>query len=419
MRVASGDVNGDGQADMITAPGAGGGPHVRIFDGRTGAVIREFFAFEGNVTGGLHVAAGDINLDGRAEVFVGADGPNSGARVRIFNGQTGALISERTPGDAAAAFAGGVRVAAGDINGDGRSDLILGAGPGNTPRVIVMDANTGQRLADFFAYSPGFGGGIYIAAGDVNRDGIADIVTGADSGGGPHVRIFDGVSRQEIRSYFAYGFTFTGGVRVATTDFNADGVADIITGAGPGGGPHVRIVSGDTLAPLAGFFAYAQNFTGGVYVGGSIKGPGSPLRSMGNATGDSADLVVASQLRPLVDQAVAGWAAQGADAGLLRRIDVRVADLPDGYLGMAFANAIYVDVDADGHGWYVDETPDTDEEFEGIDLLSVIAHELGHVLGLDDLSMDDHDADLMAEALPAGTRRSPAAAVDAVFGSEW
>ena len=131
-------------------------------------------------------------------------------------------------------------------------------------------------------------------------------------------------------------------------------------------------------------------------------------------------------------QAVANWTAQNPSAaGRLRGIDVQIADLAEGTLGMAYANAIYVDIDADGHGWFVDATPGADEEFEQaggelraragsaaadqIDLLTVIQHELGHILGLDDLP-DDHD-DLMAEALSLGTRRTPGAAVDAVFGA--
>jgi hypothetical protein len=57
-------------------------------------------------------------------------------------------------------------------------------------------------------------------------------------------------------------------VRVAAGDVNGDGRADIITGAGPGGGPHVRVFDGATLAELDSFFAYNPLFGGGVFVGG-------------------------------------------------------------------------------------------------------------------------------------------------------
>jgi hypothetical protein len=167
------------------------------------------------------------------------------------------------------AFTGGVRVALGDVNGDGVPDMVTGAGPGGGPHVRVFDGTTGAEIRSFFAYSTGFTGGVFVGAGDVNGDGIADIITGAGPGGGPHVRVFDGTTGAEIRSFFAYPPAFTGGVFVAGADVNQDGAADIITGAGPGGGPHVRVFHGGTGALLQSFFAFPPAFTGGVFVAGA------------------------------------------------------------------------------------------------------------------------------------------------------
>jgi hypothetical protein len=86
------------------------------------------------------------------------------------------------------------------------------------------------------------------------------------------VQVFSGKQGTVLQRFFAYGAGFTGGVRVAAADLNGDGKADIITGAGPGGGPHVRVFDGATGDPLAGpagsFFAYHPFFGGGVYVAG-------------------------------------------------------------------------------------------------------------------------------------------------------
>jgi hypothetical protein len=68
--------------------------------------------------------------------------------------------------------------------------------------------------------------------------------------------------------FLAYLANFTGGVRVATADVNGDGADDIITGAGPGGGPHVRVFSAATAGlELRSSFPFDTMFTGGVFVG--------------------------------------------------------------------------------------------------------------------------------------------------------
>src|SRR5207249_4020231 len=125
-------------------------------------------------------------------------------------------------------------------------------------------------IRSFFAYGPAFTGGVYVAVGDVTGDGRPDIITGAGEGGGPHVKVFDGVTGAEVRSFFAFNAGFTGGVRVAAADVDGDGTADIVCAAGPGGGPHVIVFSGATGAVIRSFFAYDINARFGVNVAAAV-----------------------------------------------------------------------------------------------------------------------------------------------------
>src|SRR5438067_1224739 len=122
------------------------------------------------------------------------------------------------------AFLGGVRVAVADMDGDRIPDIIVGAGPGGGPHVEVFSGATGQLidgpLATFMAFDTGFGGGVYVAGGDVNGDGRADLIVGAGEGGGPHVKVFNGNDGSLLFSDFVYDAGFGGGVRVAAGDIN-------------------------------------------------------------------------------------------------------------------------------------------------------------------------------------------------------
>jgi hypothetical protein len=113
-----------------------------------------------------------------------------------------------------------------------------------------------------------------------------------------------------------------------------------------------------------------------------------------------------------------------------------MADLAPGILGSTQGETILLDHDAAGYGWFIDPTPRLDEEFtivaaEGLqaaegtaaagafDLLSVLAHELGHLQGADDLFGDGEADDLMSARLSPGVRRSQAlAALDAFFAGQ-
>ena len=203
----------------------------------------------------------------------GIPGSPGVSTVNLYDPQTGQQTGTVVPFPG---FVGEIRVATGDFDGDGRFEIVAAAGQGGGPAVTILDSATGATKASFFAYDPAFTGGVFVAVKDVNNDGVADIITGAGAGGGPHVKIFNGVNLQTIQSFFAYAPDFTGGVTVATADINGDHVFDVVTGAGAGGGPHVKVFDGATNNLISSWFAYPVDFTGGVFVGmGDISNDGS------------------------------------------------------------------------------------------------------------------------------------------------
>lgn len=112
-------------------------------------------------------------------------------------------------------------------------------------------------LLSFMAYNPDFTGGVYVATGDVNGDGLDDIITGAGQGGGPHVKAFNGQTSTQIASFFAFGPSSTGGVKVSAADLNNDGKDDILASLASGGA-QVSAFDAVTLALIESFEAFSQ-----------------------------------------------------------------------------------------------------------------------------------------------------------------
>ena len=128
------------------------------------------------------------------------------------------------------------------MNGDGYADLITGTGVGGGPHIKVFDLRGGQpvTIASFFAFEPTFMGGVYVATGDINADGYADIIIGAGQTGGPRVKVFNGAAGYVINTvapamdFFAYDPSFTGGVTVSAGQRDTQPGEEVITGAGVG-----------------------------------------------------------------------------------------------------------------------------------------------------------------------------------------
>jgi hypothetical protein len=257
VRPTLADLTGDEFPDIIVGSGPGNRSRVAVADGRTRALVTATVPFEEGFVGGVTVAAADLDGDGRAEVIVGAD-DTGGPRIRVYRFRNGVLEPVADFFAFEEHFRGGVRLAAADVNRDGVPDVIAGAGPRGGPRVAVFDgaalaAGRAVRIGnDFFAYELWFDGGVYVAAADVNGDGYAEIILGAGARGGPRVVAFDGLTHttgghRMVVDFYARAATDTGGVRVSARDLDGDGLAEILVGAGVKNGARVRVFDGKAV----------------------------------------------------------------------------------------------------------------------------------------------------------------------------
>jgi len=280
VRVASGDFNGDGIPDIVIGTGTGVATRVRVIDPTTQKELFSVQPFEAAFIGGVYVAAGDVSGDGKVDLIITPD-EGGGPRVRVFNGQGFGLVDDFFGIDDTN-FRGGARAAVGDVNGDGVGDVVVAAGFGGGPRIAVYSGksigtqNRVKLFNDFFAFEQTLRNGTFVAAADVNGDGKADLVAGGGPGGGPRVLVLSGTdlvssnSQVAIANFFAGNDANRGGVRVAARNLDTDGKAEVIAGDGPGGEGKVRIYSGSSLSagtPNALTTITDTSVIGGVFVG--------------------------------------------------------------------------------------------------------------------------------------------------------
>jgi hypothetical protein len=140
-----------------------------------------------------------------------------------------------------ASFTGGVRVATGDVTGDGQDDIVVVPRFGGAPLIRIYDGKTGELANEVMIFEETFRGGLYLTLGDGFALGYSQILVGAGFTGGPRVTLYDAVENKVLLNFFADDPTFRGGVTVAMSDLRGNGEQHIITGLGKGGGPIVSV----------------------------------------------------------------------------------------------------------------------------------------------------------------------------------
>lgn len=261
FNISSGDVNGDGESEIILASEKGGEPIIRIYN-KEGKKLKEWLAYSKTFKGGVRLAVGDFSGDGVADIIV-APGTSGGPHIKIFNGE-GRLLRQFFADDSKSR--GGLNIAIGDVDNNGVNELIVGAGLNRPPFVKIYN-NQAKLQGSFLAYPTSYKNGVNVVVAGLygRKDGHKQsIITAPVSDFSPQVKIFDNKGKLK-KQFLAYNENWHGGVKIAAGDLSNDGISEIITGAAAGATPHVRVFGGDGSL-IDSFYAYDDSFTGGVSV---------------------------------------------------------------------------------------------------------------------------------------------------------
>lgn len=262
--VAINDLGIDGTNEIITAAGLGGAPHVRIFR-IDGSFVNQFYAYDENMHAGINISAGDVDGDGRAEIIT-APQEGGGPHVRVFDG-SGQI--DGTVGFYAydENYHGGVNVAVGDVDGDGRDDIVTGNGVDGASHVRVFSGNGTWLGKDYRPFAEDLRGGVSVAVGNVDGGDEAEIIMAVQSGDEAWIKVYKYDDAQTIIGEFrAFDESFKGGINVAAGDVDSDGEDEVVVSVNGVGGPQIKIFEahGEEINP--GFFAYEEDFWSGVNI---------------------------------------------------------------------------------------------------------------------------------------------------------
>ena len=272
VNITAADLDGDGQEEIITAPESAGGPNIRAYKLTDGQfkLLDWFMAYQSNFTGGVNLTSGDVDGDSQKEIITApadSGGPNIRA-YKFINGSFNLLDWFMAYQEE---FTGGVNLITSDLDGDLKAELITAPQKNGGPniRIYKFTTNKFQLLDGSMVYPEDFRGGLNLTSGDLDNDNKEELVVAAKQDNS-QIKTYDFIDNRLVLGDWLdpYGEKFTKGINLIANDIDGDSYAEVMT-APASGHPNIRVYDFDNqvISLHSWFWGFQKNFEGGVNLG--------------------------------------------------------------------------------------------------------------------------------------------------------
>lgn len=243
----------------IAAPAKGGGPQLLFID-KEKQISKSFFVHDKDYRGGISFARGNLFNPYQNDLVVGL-GADAKPIIKVMNENGDLLLDFLAYSEN---YNKGVNVALGDLNGDEVDEIVTGTMTGGGPQVMVFTAN-GKLVLQFFAFDEKSRYGVNVTTGDVDGDGIDEIIAAQGGNSTPLVKIFDNKGNI-INEFYAYNKNLNSGLSIQGVDVDNDGIDEVLTAIDAKISPQVNLYSNDGLLRYS-FNAFTQkDYPGGLNI---------------------------------------------------------------------------------------------------------------------------------------------------------